>query len=115
MDAFASIGRGYSTFQLIVAIIFSIGMIAGGIYLLTTDQQPIQPPSLPPLGPGMPPMPPMPSIPVTNTPRQIGGIFMIVIGVLSPIAAWIRRKLIRSNPTLASAAGAIDVARWLNI
>jgi hypothetical protein len=115
MDALASVGKGYSTFQLIIAVIFSLGMIAGGIYLLSTDQQPIQPPSLPPLGPGMPPTPPMPSIPVSNTPRMIGGAVMIVIGVLSPIAAWIRRKVIRSNPLIASLAGAIDVARLVNV
>jgi hypothetical protein len=114
MDALASVGRGYSTFQLIIAVIFSLGMIAGGIYLLSTDQQPIQPPSLPPLVPGMP-SPPMPSIYVSNTPRMIGGAVMIVIGVLSPIAAWIRRKLIRSNPMIASIAGAIDVARLVDI
>lgn len=113
MDALASIGRGYSTFQLIIAVIFSIAMIAGGIYLLSTDQKPITPPSLPPV-PGMPPMP-MPSIQVSNTPRQIGGIVMIVMGVLSPIAAWIRRKLIRSNPLIASIAGAIDVAKYVDV
>ena len=109
----ASIGRGYSTFQFIVAIIVSIGLIAGGIYLLSTPPSPSQTPSIvPPPFPGAPSVPGMPA-PGSNAGRVVGGSLMIVLGILSPIAAWIRRKLIRSNPTLATLAGALDVAKFI--
>lgn len=93
----ASIGRGYSTFQLVVTIIFSVGMIAAGLYILT--KQPPEQPSQP----GKPVIP-----------DSILGTIAIFIGILAPIAAWVRRKLIRSNPVIAEIAGAVDIARFLD-
>lgn len=108
MSVLGVIGRGYSTYQLIVSIIISIGLIGGGIYLLSTNQQPIQPPSVPG-------MPAPPQLPVSNTPRQVGGIVMIIVGVLSPIVAWLRRKIVRSSPELAEVVGGLDVIKVLGI
>ena len=84
MSVLGVIGRGYSTFQLVVAIIISIGLIAGGIYLMAGD-------------------------------NVISGGVMIGVGILSPIAAWLRRKLIRASPELAEIAGGLDVIKVLGI
>jgi hypothetical protein len=103
MSILGIIGRGYSTYQLVVTIIFSMIFIGLGIYLMTgkaPQPQPI---------PGQPPNP------ISNLPATIIGGIMIFMGIVSPIAAWLRRKLIRSSPELAEVAGGLDVIRLLGV
>jgi len=98
MDGLASVGRAFATPQFIVAVIFGVGLIIGGIYLLVTPPPPE--PSLP----GLPPPPPP-----SRAGRMAGGGVMVVIGSIIPYAAWWRRKLIRSNPNVAALVGLLDV------
>jgi hypothetical protein len=38
------------------------------------------------------------------------GVFFILFGMLIAFAGWLKRKLVRSNPAIASAAGFFDIA-----
>jgi hypothetical protein len=117
VDALGSVGRGYSTLQLVVSIIVSVGLIAGGIYLIIAGTESSQHTSYVPGPPGSPPIP-VPSD-VFNSTTRYGyiavGTLMLIAGITTPFLAWIRRKLIRSNPLIAAAAGALDVAKLIRV
>lgn len=98
MDGLASIERALATPRFIWALVISIGLVAAGIYLVTSYKP----------APG-------PTI-ITDTKEKaakVGGWFMIVVGTISPFAAWFRRSLVRSSPQVASIFGLMDIARLL--
>lgn len=105
MDALASVGNALATPQLIGSVIAAFIMIGLGIYLVAFYT---------PIGS------PMPGIPINEgwnswqkKSATVGGSILIILGVIAPFGAWWRRKLIRSNPTLAAAAGAVDIMKML--
>ena len=105
MDALASVGNALATPQLIGSVIMAFIFIGAGIYLVAFYT---------PIGS------PMPGIPASETwnswqkkAATVGGAILIIMGLIAPFGAWWRRKLIRSNPTLAAAAGAVDIMRML--
>lgn len=97
MDSLASIGRYWASPQFYLTLIVAMGFIGFGLYMIITKKQET-----------------IPGIPSSqNEPPSIIGAVLITYGIGMFFFGWIRRKLIRSNPTVAAISGALDISTLL--
>jgi hypothetical protein len=83
MDALGSFEKAIATPRFLMTAVVCLVLIGVGIYLLTTS---------------------------SGVTVAFGGL-MLLSGITSLFAAWIKRNIVRNNSTAASIVGVLDVAR----
>lgn len=93
-DFFVTVGRTFNNLNFGITAIVSLGLIAGGLYLLlnkNTDPNKVDP-----------------NIPA-GSPSQPAAIAMILFGSILLSIAWSTRKAIQTNRTFARIVGVLDI------
>ena len=93
-DFFVTVGRTFNNLNFGITAIVSLGLIAGGVYLLlnkNTDPNKVDP-----------------NIP-TGFSSQPAGIAMILFGTILLTIGWFTRKAVRTNTSFARLVGVLDI------
>lgn len=97
MDTLAYVGKGYSTYSLVVSTIIGIVLIIIAILMFISASKGVEQSNDPKYKP-------------MSVEMKVGiGIGLLVLGFILPYGSWVSRKMVRGNNKYAAAVGGIGI------